>query len=64
MKKPNRELHVRLKAADLQQLEAVCRKLDLDKSQIARRALRLGLASFQDAKLPGGNSEQQEITAS
>lgn len=54
MEKKNASLNVRLPAADLENLKAISTRLDLETSEIARRALREGLKSFSDARLPGG----------
>jgi len=56
-KHPNRDLaasiNVRLPATDLETLKAISTKLDLETSEIARRALKEGLKLFRDARLPG-----------
>jgi hypothetical protein len=57
MQRKHRELdasfNVRLPTADLQRLKSISEKLDLEASEIARRALKEGLRLFRDARLPG-----------
>jgi len=50
-------LNLRLKKADRDELEKVAGRLKLDESEIARRALRLGLRLFRDVNIPGSESE-------
>ena len=49
-------LNLRLKKADRDELEKVAGRLKLDESEIARRALRLGLRLFRDVNIPGSES--------
>jgi len=44
---------VKLQRPLLDDLEAVCDRLNLEKSEVARRAIREGLKTFVDARLPG-----------
>ncbi len=44
---------VRLKRPVLEDLEAVCERLNLEKSEVARRAIAVGLRSFENIELPG-----------
>jgi hypothetical protein len=46
-------LAFRVTPDDLTDLDRVCAKLDLQRSEIARRALREGLKLFRDVSLPG-----------
>jgi metal-responsive CopG/Arc/MetJ family transcriptional regulator len=46
-------LNVRLPRNVIETLDGVCQRLDLERSEVARRALREGLKTFRDAKLPG-----------
>lgn len=46
-------VNCRLNDEDTRQLDELCRRLDLERSEIIRRAVREGLRSFSDAKLPG-----------
>lgn len=48
-----RVLHVRLFDADWQAIYKASERLDLAVSEIARRALRIGLNTMQKAVLPG-----------
>ena len=43
---------------DSRKLDAICLRLDLSKSEVARRALRLGLAKLQRVTLPGSAPEE------
>lgn len=60
-KNPHRDfaasINVRLPAVDLQNLKSISERLDLETSEVARRALREGLKAFEDARLPGGTQE-------
>jgi len=59
-KYPHRDLvesiNVRLPTADMENLKAISAKLDLQTSEIARRAIREGLKTFDAAKLPGSTA--------
>lgn len=50
-----RIMHVRVPRTDWQAILTISGRLDLGVSEIARRALRLGLAALKDAELPDGN---------
>ena len=52
-KRLDRPLNVKIDQATLNDLESISRRLGLDKSEIARRALRVGLREFHGAELPG-----------
>ena len=47
-------LAFRVATADLESLEATAKRLDLDRSEILRRALHVGLEIFENVDLPGG----------
>lgn len=46
-------LNIRLHRADRDELERVSERLGLEESEVARRALRLGLRTLNDITLPG-----------
>lgn len=46
---------------DDERLRRVADRLSLSRSEIARRAMRLGIGQLEDAKLPGGLSPEQRI---
>lgn len=66
MKKPyeRRELYgsvtVKLENALFDDLLRTCERLNLEKSEVARRCIRVGLRAFDDVKLPG-SSQTAEI---
>ena len=51
--KLNASFNLRLPVADAEKLEAVARRLYLERTEVARRALKEGLKLFADARLPG-----------
>jgi hypothetical protein len=57
MKRHSRDLgesiNVRLPTADMNNLKTICAKLDLERSEICRRAIREGLKLFSNVQLPG-----------
>jgi hypothetical protein len=53
-------LSVEIEATDRKRLETVAERLSLTKSEIVRRALRLGLMRFEKVRLPGGEAEVGE----
>jgi len=48
-----RLLGFRVPEKDLTRLDRAVKRLDLSTSEVARRALRLGLETLEKAKLPG-----------
>jgi len=46
-------INVRLPTADMNNLKAICVRLDLEQSEIARRCIKEGLKKFLGVKLPG-----------
>jgi hypothetical protein len=50
-------INVRLPASDLENIKTISTKLDLEASEIARRALKEGLKLFRDARLPGSEAD-------
>jgi len=52
-------INVRLAAQDMENLRAISTRLDLQTSEIARRAIREGLKTFAAAKLPGSIATAQ-----
>lgn len=53
----SRSVNVRLPLADIENLDHVCQRLELERSEVARRALREGLKTFRDVKLSGVKAE-------
>lgn len=51
--KLNASFNLRLRVADAEKLEAAARRLDLERAEVTRRALKEGLKLFADARLPG-----------
>ena len=49
---------------DALRLREVSERLSLSRSEIARRALRLGMAQLEEVKLPGGSLREQKAGAS
>jgi hypothetical protein len=49
-----RVLHVRLPSKDWQTILIISEQLDLAVSEIARRAIRIGLSALNRSELPGG----------
>lgn len=49
----SRNINFVVAEADREKLEAVCARLALSKSEVCRRALRLGLARFEKVTIPG-----------
>ena len=45
---------VRLQRPLFNDLQEICNRLNLERAEVARRAIRVGLKSFADARLPGG----------
>ena len=44
---------LRLQGPLMRELESVCSRLNLEKSEVGRRAIAVGLKSFNDVDLPG-----------
>jgi hypothetical protein len=48
-------VNVRLAAGDMEALDGLCHRLDLERSEVMRRALRVGLKSFETVELPSAH---------
>lgn len=52
-------LNTRLYRSDLEKIMRISRRLRLERAEVVRRAVRVGLKSFDTANLPGGEVEQR-----
>ena len=53
---------LRLQGPLMRDLEAVCSRLNLERSEIARRCIAEGLKTFADVQLPGSVAHQEEAS--
>jgi hypothetical protein len=44
--------------SEKERFEATCKRLQLGRSEVARRAIRLGLSQLQNVELPGGADDE------
>jgi len=47
------------KDSEKEKFLATCRRLNLSHSEVARRAIRLGLSRLQNVELPGGTDDEE-----
>jgi hypothetical protein len=59
----HKNLNFYVEESDRRKLEAICERLGLSRSEISRRALRLGLDRLQRATLPGSVHPEKEAHA-
>jgi hypothetical protein len=60
--KKNRQwfpMTLRLQGPLMHDLEAVCSRLNLERSEVARRCIFEGLKTFADVKLPGSGESDE-----
>ena len=53
-------INVRLQPPDMLNLRSICARLDLEQSEVARRAIKEGLKSFRNVRLPGASSTVEQ----
>jgi len=53
LERKSQSVTFRLQPVLLNDLERVCARLDLEKSEVCRRAVAVGLRAFDDCNLPG-----------
>jgi hypothetical protein len=56
----NESINVRLPAEDMKTLRAICVRLDLERSEVARRCVKEGLKTFRGVKLPGADHADEQ----
>jgi hypothetical protein len=63
IKARNRNLNFNAQPDDHDRLDTTCKRLSLTRSEVARRALRIGLAKLEKLTLPGSVHTESQTSS-